>query len=177
MFLSLFGSGAAGNETPYSLTMTDGVSPVSNVNKIVLEGLTLTDDGGGQVTVAPAIVQPYEQDVLAADNSVATIEDVGVSITKTLEDGVLYRWKFDFCGVKTTTGNIVVVITDESNNIKQTRFWSISNGFGVSGFVEFIEEGTGAEVTRKVRAYCNSGSFNFDVATGQVIIFSVEKCG
>ena len=131
---------------------------------------------GGSVGSGGTPTQSYEKVALAADNSVTTIEDVGLSITRTLENAIWYRWKFAFVGTKTTTGTLYVVITDESNNVKELRYWSASNTYGISGFIEFPEQGTGVEVTRKIRAYCNTGSFNFDMDANWSIIFSVEKC-
>lgn len=127
-------------------------------------------------SAAPA--QTFESVSLASDQSVTSIADLtGMSITKTLIDGVKYRWKFEFQGGKTSTGNLVVQITDVSNNSKQKLERSVTGAFADHAVLTWEETGTGASVTRKVRASCNVGSFNFDTASDQDIRFSVERCG
>jgi len=113
---------------------------------------------------------------LAADQSVSTLADLtDLTMTKTLASGEKYKWSFEFSGVKSSTGTLTLYITDESNTVKQTRYQAITDGYGQSMRITFIETGAGASVTRKVRAACDAGSFNFDVGTGKTCDFTFEK--
>ena len=166
---------SGGGSSSFNLTVTDGVTTVSNVGKITVGGLTtISDDGDGEITVAEG--QEYEQVLLAGDNLVSTIEDVGLSITKTLLDGVWYKWTILYSGAKTTLlGRVFTQITDESNSILSTTNEAVVGGYRSNGALIYAEQGTGVEVTRKVRAYCNTGSYTFEVASQN--IFFVETCG
>lgn len=122
--------------------------------------------------------QEYEQEKLATTQTITSLTDLtGLSITKVLTSGVFYRWTLDFGGQKGSTGTLTTYITDESDVVKQERSMSIAGGFLFPGIITWVEEGTGASVTRKARAYADSGNYSFIVSSTQDVVFSVERTG
>lgn len=171
-FVSGVGGGGGGGS--FNLTVEDASVSVSNVGKITLPDGWVTDVGGGEVAISPPDV--YDIASLASDQAVTTVADItGMTFTKTLVSGRRYRWKFSFVGTKTTTGTLTILITDGSNTQLEKRYVSITNAFGFFGTVEFTEVGAGSSVTRKVRASCDSGSFNFDRESAQSVTFEFEE--
>ena len=131
------------------------------------------------VPLSTSISQEFASVVYTGGQVVHDLVDLsGLSITKKLENGVYYRWKFFFAGSKSDTGTLGVYITDESNNKLNNGVFSLQGGFGHSNFVEYVEMGTGATVTRKVRANVDSGTFSFASSSANFIsFFSIEECG
>lgn len=149
----------------FAMVLGTGTSPAAILNSLPMQG------------IEPA--QAYDAVALAADQAITTIADLtGLTLTKTLRNGIKYRWSFYYGGLQSSaTGELQVYITDGSNVVKQKKGVGLDNGYMFHSVVSFVEEGAGASVTRKVRAAVSAGSFNFDVDTGQTIVFSVEEAG
>ena len=160
------------------LDATPGTNPpVGSVFIYVKDdGLVYTLDDGGVESQVGSSTTGFAITSLASDQSVSSLADLtGMSMTKTLASGDKYKWSFEFTGVKSSTGTLTVYITDGSNTVLQERYQAITDGYGQSMRVTFIETGAGSSVTRKVRAVCDTGSFNFDVGTGKSCDFTFEK--
>lgn len=179
LIVGFVSSASGGGGGSFNLTVEDAAASVSisNVGKIVVPAGMLQNNGGGEAELL--LAQAYEEVLLAGDQSISTLADLtSMSITKTLINGVKYRWAFRWTGAKSTTGTLSVLITDGANSQLEKIRQSINDGVPQShGYIYFVETGTGASVTRKIRASCDAGSFNFDVETNQNIVFSVERCG
>lgn len=160
---------------PSSGTFDLVVPPLSTDVLVVVYGdWTARTDSGTQF---------YDSVHLAADfliNGSGTPVDIpGMTLTKTLKAGVIYRWKYKYQGHKlTSTGSVTTMITDGAGTILDQNSLAILSGAGIVGIsndLEYIEVGTGATVTRKIMTYVDTDSFQYNLSYNNT--FSVEKTG
>jgi hypothetical protein len=126
--------------------------------------------------------QEYTEEFISSPLNLTSTDPVtdipGLSITKTLTNGVTYRWSFQFQFWTAVEGQADIYITDDSNNI--LAGWAgktFSGSLPITGIIQYVETGTGASVIRKCRAeIITAGDLDF-TGDEEAAIFSVERTG
>jgi hypothetical protein len=142
-----------------------------------LEAHDLGNAVGTQQYTSVAMDDPLN---IATSDGVTDVPDM--SLACTLATGIIYRWQFYFCFTSSTEGFVQITITDTSDNALAGWNGRVLAAIGAeqspsTGIVEYIETGTGTEVTRKCRAECfGTADCNF-TGDGENGYFSVERTG